>query len=129
MAATIPISLVAVLGLANAIWMLVAPFHWYENLPAGVPDYGPFNLHFVRDIGAAYLTASLGLIWGLLRPPVRTPAVALAALFYGLHAAIHVYDTLVGHVGMHHAWLDIPGVYLPAVLLALALAACRTRPS
>ena len=45
-------------SLANGLWMLFAPAHWYQNLPAGVPDTGPLNVHFVRDIGAAFATAS-----------------------------------------------------------------------
>ena len=38
---------------ANALWMLAGPLHWYRELPAAVPDTGPFNPHFVRDIGWA----------------------------------------------------------------------------
>ena len=39
--------------LGNALWMLAGPMHWYTELPAAVPDTGPFNAHFVRDIGCA----------------------------------------------------------------------------
>ena len=34
-----------------------------------------------------------------------------------LHALLHVYDTFRGAVDMHHIVLDLPGVYLPAVVL------------
>ena len=50
------------LGIAlivNAFWMLAGPMHWYEEVPAGVPDTGPFNPHFVRDIGCAFLAAGV----------------------------------------------------------------------
>ena len=44
--------ILGVTGLANGLWMLLAPESWYHGLPAAVPDTGPFNAHFVRDIGA-----------------------------------------------------------------------------
>lgn len=114
---------VAVIGLggaANGIWMLLDPGHWYAHLPAGVPDTGPLNAHFVRDIGCAFLTTGVGLLWALRAPDYRTPLVAVAALFYVAHAILHVHDTALGAVGTDHWLLDLPGVYLPAVLLAVA---------
>ena len=38
----------------NGAWMLWDPIHWYHTLPAAVPDSGPLNEHFVRDIGCAF---------------------------------------------------------------------------
>ncbi len=114
------LGIVALGSLANGVWMLVDPTRWYHDLPAGVPDTGPLNEHFVRDIGCAFVTVGVALGWGALEPRVRVPAVGLAALFYVLHALLHVYDTGRGFVGAHHWWLDLPGVYLPAVILAAA---------
>ena len=34
-------------SVANALWMLAGPLHWYHEVPAAVPDTGPFNPHFV----------------------------------------------------------------------------------
>ena len=48
-------------NLANAGWMLGAPEHWFQNLPAGVPDTGPFNEPFVRDLGAVMVVSAPGL--------------------------------------------------------------------
>lgn len=106
-------------SVANGVWMLADPELWFTDLPAGVPDFGPYNEHFVRDIGAAFLTFGAALGWAALRPAARLPLVAVTALFYGLHAAGHVYDTARGFVDAHHWWLDLPGVYLPALLLGL----------
>jgi hypothetical protein len=53
---------------ANGLWMLLAPRSWYYGLPARIPDTGPLNVHFVRDIGAAFLT--LGIAFCL---PLRGP--------------------------------------------------------
>ena len=111
-------------SLANALWMLVDPGHWYDELPAGVPDYGPLNVHFVRDIGCAFGTVGVAQIWAAFDRRLRLPLVAIAALFLGAHAALHIHDTLRGIVASDHWWLDLPGVYLPALVLAIATCVC-----
>jgi hypothetical protein len=105
---------------ANGIWMLLDPGSWYHELPAGVPDYGPLNVHFVRDIGCAFVTVGVALVWAARRPAHRLPLAAIATLFLVAHAVLHVHDTLRGLVDAHHWWLDVPGVYLPAVVLVIA---------
>jgi hypothetical protein len=114
----IVLALIAFGSLANAVWMLAAPAHWYAHVPAEVPDFGPYNPHFVRDIGVAFLVIGLGLAWGLRDARARPIAVAFAAMFYGIHAAVHVYDTALGHVDAGHWLVDFPTTYLPAILLA-----------
>lgn len=114
----IVLALLALGSVANALWMLADPGHWYAELPAGVPDTGPLNAHFVRDIGCAFLTVGLALGWAAWRPALRGPLVAVASVFYVAHAALHVHDTSRGLVDADHWLLDLPGVYLPAVLLA-----------
>ncbi|HYC53492.1 MAG TPA: hypothetical protein VEL28_00935 [Candidatus Binatia bacterium] len=102
---------------ANAIWMLASPASWYENLPAGVPDFGPLNEHFVRDIGAIYLMIAVGLAVAALQPRWRVPACSSVAAYMILHALVHVLDTMRGLVGPEHWMIDLPGVYIPAILL------------
>jgi hypothetical protein len=121
------LGLIAAGSVANALWMLAAPQHWYERIPADVPDFGPFNLHFVRDIGCAFLTVGLALFWAMLRPGLRLPLAGTAALFYGFHALVHVHDTALGLVDAHHWALDFPSTYLPALLLAWITAAAWRR--
>ena len=63
------------LGLiANGLTMLAVPPAWYDLVP-GVPQTGPLNPHFVRDIGAAYLVAGATLVWFAIdhaaRPSIR----------------------------------------------------------
>ena len=107
--------------IANALWMFAGPMHWYRELPAAVPDTGPFNPHFVRDIGCAFLTAGVGLVWGARSLRYRLPLVAMAALFLAAHALLHVYDTVVGNLPSDHWWLDFAGVYLPVILIAFVM--------
>src|SRR6266576_1751231 len=45
---------------ANGLLMLLDPAGWYALAP-GVPETGPLNLHFVRDIGCAYILTGLAL--------------------------------------------------------------------
>ena len=106
-------------NVANGLWMLASPAGWYVGLPARVPDFGPLNEHFVRDIGAAFVTFGGGLLWGAFVPWVRVPVLLLATVFYGLHAVVHVFDTLRGAVDAAHWAIDFPGVYLPAVFLVV----------
>jgi hypothetical protein len=109
-------------NLGNAAWMLASPADWYGRLPAAVPDTGPFNSHFVRDIGSAFAVVGVALVAGALRPALRVPALALSALFYVLHALVHVTDTLTGRLPESHWLVDLPGVYLPAAVLVVLTA-------
>lgn len=113
-------------SLVNAAWMLVAPLHWYHDLPAAVPDFGAFNPHFVRDIGCAFVMVGAAQVWAAFAPRHRYPLVAMTALFLVAHAALHVYDTVRGAVHPIHWWLDLPTVHAPALLIAvLALILAR----
>jgi len=42
----------------------------------------------------------------------------VAAVSLNAHAGLHVYDTAVGNLPANHWWLDLPGVYLPALATA-----------
>ena len=115
--------LIALAGgtIANALWMLAAPFHWYQYLPAGVPDFGGYNRHFVRDLGCAFLTVGVALVEAARSPARRRLLAAFALLFFGAHALVHVFDTLSGHVAMHHFATDLPLTYLPVAILAAVI--------
>ena len=109
-----------VLG-GNGLAMLFAGLWWYGAVP-GVTATGPYNPHFVRDIGAAYLVCGLAHAGLALRPRLAWSAVAAAAGFLTLHAAIHLYDAACGTKPLADLARDFAGVFLPA-LIALGLAA------
>lgn len=111
--------LAAGLGL-NGLGMLLAPQAWYRLMP-GVEYTGPLNLHFVRDIGCAYLVAGLGLAWQTWRPHQGGPAALAGAGFLALHAGVHAWELMVGLCGWGQFLRDVPAVVL-AALLALGLA-------
>lgn len=108
---------VAVTSAANALWMLADPAHWYSDLPAAVPDTGPYNEHFVRDIGVAFVTMAVAFGWAAFVPRWRPPLVAVGTVFFAGHALLHAFDTLRGALDGDHWLLDLPAVYLPAVIL------------
>jgi len=121
-------ALLAALFAANALAMLAAPAIWYGVVP-GVPATGPFNAHFVRDIGAAYLVASLGLAWFSLSPLRAWPALVCAAVFLCAHAAIHLHDALLSPVCGQDLVRDLPGVFAPALIAAVLAVLARPRAS
>ncbi|WP_293677271.1 hypothetical protein [uncultured Phenylobacterium sp.] len=106
---------------ANGLAMLFASLAWYDAVP-GVTATGPFNPHFVKDIGAVYLACALGLEWFAWRPAQGWPAMAVAATWLTLHAAVHVYDATCGASPVADLQRDFVGVYLfAAIPLALTL--------
>ena len=54
-----------------------------------------------------------------IRAEMRRGVLAFATIFFVLHAAIHVLDLLAGHIPASHWLIDMPGVFLPALLLAV----------
>jgi hypothetical protein len=102
-----------VLLAANGLAMLIAPQPWYGAVP-GVTETGPYNHHFISDIGAAYLAAAVGLAWWAARRGIGG-AVA-AAVFLGVHMVVHILDALGGHHPGNDVARDFVGVYLPALL-------------
>jgi hypothetical protein len=109
--------LLGLLNLANGIWMLLSPEGWYHGLPADVPDTGPLNLHFVRDVGAAFTTIGAAFCAGAAYSPARRGVLLGATLFYALHALVHVADLVAGRLPPDHWLIDLPGVFVPAAAL------------
>jgi len=111
----------AAINLLNGIWMLASPNGWFYGIPAAVPDTGPLNEHFVRDVGGTYVTMALALLWAAERRALRVPLVTIVLVFHVLHAGAHMVDTLAGRLPMSHWAVDFPGVYLPTIGLVLIL--------
>ncbi len=112
-------------------WALFLPRVFYDTFPGfgrvWIATDGPYNEHFVRDLGA--LNLALGLLAGLslLRPKLASPfAVGLATLGYNLPHFIY-------HASMlrHYEPIDQVGnmVALGGALAAsLVLLAARPAP-
>ena len=120
-------ALLAVILAGNGVVMLFAGPWWYDHVP-GVIATGPYNAHFVRDIGSAYLVAGGALAAYLFWPRVAWSAVVASAAFQLLHVGVHVFDAVCGTKPLADVARDFAGVYLPALAtLALALARPKER--
>lgn len=99
-------------GALNGLFMLADGARWYDSVP-GLAHTGPYNPHFVADIGAAYLVASVALVARAWRPRYW-PAALAGAGFMVAHALIHVADLAMQRSG--EPWVDIGLVIAPAAL-------------
>lgn len=124
------IIMVALNGLflfGNGLFMLGVPSAWYHFVP-GVPHTGPFNQHFVRDIGLIqmFLGAAFGI--EMIRPASRLELWAAATSWLIAHAVLHLWEVAVGICSPSVIVRDFPAVTLPA-LLGVALTAWAWRSS
>jgi hypothetical protein len=102
----------ALLTILNGTLMLFDGATWYASVP-GVVETGPYNPHFVQDIGAAFAVAGLALAARAWRP-IYWPAAVAGAGFLAAHALIHLVMITAGHD--HHAALDLAIIVLPSAL-------------
>lgn len=116
------LGLAAILPLASGLWMVAMPVSWF-NAVAGVSATGPFNAHFVIDVGLAYLVSGSCLATAALRPAGR--ALALPGTgFLAAHALYHLLAL--------HPWTEVAtaaaesvGIYMPVILASTGLLCLR----
>jgi len=107
-----------VLAELNGLYMLASPSSWYFAVP-GVTTTGPFNQHFIRDIGLIFLFVGTAFLVGSFRPQYRVLLWATATLWLGGHALFHFWEVAVGICGPSALVRDFPAVTLPSILGAL----------
>ncbi len=107
--------LLGVAAIANGSYMLVSPDGWYFAVP-GVTTTGPFNQHFVRDIGLVFLFIGGAFLIGAARPAVRVLAWTAPSIWLSGHALFHFWEVAVGICGPSALIRDFPAVTLPAAL-------------
>jgi hypothetical protein len=100
---------------ANGVFMLVAPEAWYFAVP-GVTDTGPFNQHFIRDIGFIFLFIAAAFLTGAALPRYRVVVWAAPTLWLAGHALFHFWEVAVGICGPSVLARDFPAVTLPALI-------------
>ncbi|ONF96839.1 hypothetical protein [Sphingomonas jeddahensis] len=110
--------------------MLAAPARWYFAVP-GVTTTGPFNQHFVRDIGLIFVLIGAAMLSGALLPAQRVALWSASGLWLASHALFHLWEVSVGICGPDAIARDFPAVTLPALgAIALAFWAWRdARPA
>ena len=101
---------------ANGLFMLASPEAWYFAVP-GVTTTGPFNQHFVRDIGLIFLFVGTAFLAGAGLPRYRVVLWAAApTLWLAAHALFHLWEVAVGICGPSAIAQDFPAVTLPAII-------------
>jgi hypothetical protein len=105
-------AVLATLCVLNGSMMLWASPTWYARVP-GASETGPYNAHFVEDIGAAFFISGLALAARAWRP-VYWPAAVAGASFLAIHGLIHLVEIVSGHD--HHTGFDLIAVVLPSAL-------------
>ena len=110
---------------ASGAFMTVAPESWYWMVP-GVSDRGPFNQHFVRDIGINFLLIGAAFMSGAVYLKHRIVLWLIPTMWLGGHALFHVWEVFAGVCGPESLIEDFAGVTVPALLgLALVVFASR----
>ena len=98
MSKSISIALAGLLGvaaIANGVYMLMLPESWYFAVP-GVTTTGPFNQHFVRDIGLVFLFLGGAFLIGAAHPQMRAMLWGGATIWLSGHALFHFWEVAVG---------------------------------
>lgn len=108
--------LLALFHSALSFWMLIDPAGWFVTVP-GVTHTGPYNPHLVRDVGIAYLTVAGGFAVAAYWVRAAFPVLLVVTIWFVGHAAVHVADIFTGALPLSHILGDLPGVFLPAMLL------------
>jgi hypothetical protein len=117
--------LLGVAMVANGIFMLVSPEGWYLAVP-GVTSTGPFNQHFLRDIGLIFLLLGGAFLLGAALPHVRVLLWAAPSIWLTGHALFHFWEVAVGICSPSVIPRDFPAVTLPATIgIALTFWAIR----
>lgn len=81
--------LVAAYQLVFGLLALLSPGFFFDE----IGGYGTENSHYVGDVGAFYLAAGFGVSVAARRPDWRVPILTVGAVWYGVHAVNHAFDT------------------------------------
>lgn len=119
--------LLGLAALANGAYMITAPESWYGNA-TGVSSRGPFNQHFVRDIGFIYGLIGAAFLYGTVKSKHRLQLWLLPTAWLVSHAAFHSLEVIVGISEPETLIEDFVGVTMPALTgLGLLFSSYRTR--
>ena len=101
--------------LLTGLYLVVSPFGFYESAP-GVTETGPYNMHFIRDVGFAFTVSALGIAFGLMRR--LKPLIVFGSAWLAMHGTFHL---ILWYVHSDHtseaALVDLAVVVFPAALV------------
>ena len=113
------LALLTIVGLSLGAWAYFAPLNWYRTFPGmgmnWLPVLGPYNEHFVKDVGSLFLGFAVLSALALYYLANR-PVVVITAISWSVFNVLH----LIYHLGMLHMYGRRDAV-LNAVSLSLLL--------
>ncbi len=113
------LSALALAWVLTGLFILLSPEAFYGLVP-GLSAMGPFNSHFIRDVGLAFLASGALLGWGTHK---LAGSIALAGLLWPmLHAAFHLQ--VWSHRGFPFDFIfafDLTAVIAPPALALVAI--------
>ncbi|OKY27182.1 MULTISPECIES: hypothetical protein [Thalassotalea] len=107
--------LLGLFAFVNGVLMTFSPDTWYWLVP-GVPDRGPFNQHFIRDIGIIYLLIGIAFIYGALLKKHSVDLWVVPTLWLTGHAIFHIWEVYAGICNPEALIDDFAGVIFPAMI-------------
>jgi len=110
--------------LLTGLYIAVFPYDFYLNAP-GAQATGPYNMHFMRDVGFAFLTSSVAIAYGIYAN--AKPVMVFGSLWLLVHGLFHL--TLWAAHGMQFdssALIDAITVWIPAIAVFTVCMRYRT---
>ncbi len=115
------LKLFALFNILNGLVMIVAPEFWYQQTP-GASATGPFNIHFVRDIGIAFLAAGSGLALGVSQKKLTANDIAFVSMvFLAGHGLLHLFEMIAMGALLNAAMRDFVLIVLPVLIAIFCL--------
>lgn len=110
--------LIGVAALLTGATAFLAPMMFYTVTP-GLEQMGPFNLHFIKDVGLAFIASGAAMTWGAWR---RNRSIAIAgAAWPAMHGLFHVSIQISrGLPSDFVMWFDVLAIIAPAFLALYA---------
>ena len=102
--------------LLTGFYLILLPMTFYQTAP-GVVDTGPYNMHFIRDVGFAFTVSALGIAYGI-RHNLK-PLMLFGVSWLALHGLFH-FILWIGHAQHFSATalLDLVLVVVPAIAIS-----------
>ncbi len=107
--------LISLAWAAAGVVIFSLPQMFYDLTP-GMKLIGPFNDHFIRDVGLAFFASGLCVMYGWISHKVDW--IVAGALWPFLHAIFHVYIWIHRGMPFDEIFLfDLIAVVAPAVIV------------
>lgn len=106
--------------LLTGLYVAILPHDFYLTAP-GAQATGPYNMHFVRDVGFAFITSSIAIGYGIFAN--KKPVMVFGSLWLLIHGLFHLTLWVVHGMQLDSAaMIDAVTVSIPAIaVFALCL--------